>query len=82
VVGGLDVMGFTTQAQFLIGGGLEQELDGFTELPIDAQFKLSGQVKLLTLPGEMGENFKCLGLSRGDLTSPAAFILADRTMSL
>ena len=82
VVGGLDVMGFTTQAQFLIGGGLEQELDGFTELPIDAQLKLSGQVKLLTLPGEMGENFKCLGLSRGDITSPAAFFSADRTLSL
>jgi len=82
VAGGLDVMGFATQAQFLIGGGLEQELADFTELPIDAQLKLSGQVKLLTLPGEMGENFKCLGLSRGDITSPAAFNSADRTMSL
>jgi SAM-dependent MidA family methyltransferase len=79
---GLDVMGFTTQAQFLIGGGLEQELADFTNLPIDAQLKLSGQVKLLTLPGEMGENFKCLGLSRGDITTPAAFISSDRTMSL
>ena len=39
----------------------------FADLPIDAQLKLSGQVKLLTLPGEMGENFKCLGLSRGAL---------------
>ena len=79
---GLDVMGFTTQARFLIGGGLEQELADFTKLPIDAQLKLSGQVKLLTLPGEMGENFKCLGLSRGDITAPAAFSFADRTTSL
>jgi len=79
---GLDVMGFTTQAQFLIGGGLEQELADFTKMPIDAQLKLSGQVKLLTLPGEMGENFKCLGLSRGDITAPAAFSFADRTTSL
>ena len=82
MAGGLEVMGFTSQAQFLIGGGLEQELADFTELPIDAQLKLSGQVKLLTLPGEMGENFKCLGLSRGDLTAATAFISADRTMSL
>ena len=79
---GLDVLGFSTQAQFLIGGGLEQELADFAELPIDAQLKLSGQVKLLTLPGEMGENFKCLGLGRGDIIASAAFNSADRTMSL
>jgi SAM-dependent MidA family methyltransferase len=78
----LEVTGFVTQAQFLIAGGLDQELAEFSELPIDAQLKLSAQVKLLTLPGEMGENFKCLGLSRGGLTRPAAFGLVDRTASL
>lgn len=82
VAGGLDVAGFVTQAQFLIGGGLDQALADFSKLPIDAQLKLSGQVKLLTLPGEMGENFKCLGLSRGAITRPCAFGLADRTTSL
>jgi SAM-dependent MidA family methyltransferase len=78
----LDVVGYVTQAQFLIGGGLDDELADFGELPIDAQLKLSGQVKLLTLPGEMGENFKCVGLSRGPVPQPTAFKLADRTMSL
>jgi len=82
VEGGLDIAGFVAQAQFLIGGGLDQQLANFPELPIDAQLKLSAQVKLLTLPGEMGENFKCLGLSRGALTQPTAFGLADRTTSL
>ncbi len=80
--GGLDVAGFVTQAQFLIGGGLDQVLADFAELPIDAQLKLSGQVKLLTLPGQMGENFKCLGLTRGNIARPDAFGLADRTPSL
>ena len=79
---GLDVAGFTPQAQFLIGGGLDQELAEFSELPVAAQLELSGQVKLLTLPGEMGENFKCLGLSRGPVTRPGAFDLADRTAFL
>jgi len=79
---GLEIAGFATQAQFLIGGGLDQHLENFTELPIDAQLKLSSQVKLLTLPSEMGENFKCLGLSRGSQPQPAAFGLADRTTSL
>jgi len=79
---GLNIAGFVSQAQFLIGSGLDQLLEDFLEMPIDAQLKLSAQVKLLTLPGEMGENFKCLGLSRGALTKPAAFGLADRTTSL
>lgn len=79
---GLDISGFVTQAQFLIGGGLDQQLADFPELPLDAQLELSGQVKLLALPGEMGENFKCLGLSRGAITRPTAFGLADRTTSL
>ena len=79
---GLDVAGYTTQAHFLVGGGLEDELANFSELPTDAQLKLSGQVKLLTLPGEMGENFKCLGLSRGELEQPTAFAFADRTTTL
>jgi len=82
VENGLDIQGYVTQAQFLIGGGLDDELAGFEDLPIDAQLKLSGQVKLLTLPGEMGENFKCIGLSRGPVPRPTAFTLADRTMSL
>lgn len=79
---GLEVMGYVTQAHFLVGGGLDVELADFSDLPIDAQLKLSGQVKLLTLPGEMGENFKCLGLSRGAMDQPAAFTFADRTTTL
>lgn len=79
---GFDIAGFVTQAQFLIGGGLDAELAGVAELPINAQLELSKQVKLLTLPGEMGESFKCLGLTRGAVTTPDAFTLSDRTTSL
>lgn len=80
--GGLDVAGFVSQSQFLLGGGLDEVLADFSKLPIDAQLKLSREVKLLTLPGEMGENFKCLGLTRGAITRPGVFGLADRTTSL
>ena len=79
---GLEVAGYVTQAQFLLGGGLDREFENFSELPLDAQLKLSGQVKLLTLPQEMGENFKCLGLSRGMAFTPSAFGFADRTQRL
>ena len=79
---GLEVVGFTTQAQFLINGGLDAELAGLADLPIDAQLKLAGEVKMLTLPAEMGEHFKCLGLSRGSMLQPAAFRNADRRSAL
>ncbi len=82
VAGGLEIAGFVTQSQFLLGGGLDEVLSEFAEMPIEAQLKLSGEVKLLTLPGEMGENFKCLCLTRGAITRPGAFGLADRTLSL
>ena len=79
---GLDIAGFTSQAQFLIGAGLDEVLANFAEMPTDAQLRLSAEIKLLTLPTEMGENFKCLGLMRGNLEPPAAFGRADRTATL
>ena len=82
VSSGLEVAGYVTQAQFLLGGGLDEELKGLTEMPLEAQLELSGQVKMLTLPGEMGENIKCLGLSRGPVRRPAALVNADRTHAL
>jgi SAM-dependent MidA family methyltransferase len=75
---GLDVAGFVTQAQFLINSGLEEELTDLADLPVADQVELSRQVKMLTLPGEMGEHFKCIGLSRGELTGVTAFSGADR----
>ena len=60
VDGGADIAGFVTQAHFLINGGLQEELAGFMSLPVDEQLELSRQTKLLTLPGEMGEYFKCM----------------------
>ena len=82
VADGLDIVGYVSQAQFLINGGLDQELAGLSELPLESQLELSREVKLLTLPGEMGENVKCIGLSRGDTPRLAAFESADRTHTL
>ena len=79
---GLDILGYVTQAHFLLDGGLADELAGFSELPPAAQLQLSAQVKLLTLPGEMGENFKCLGLGRGAVGVPDGLAKSDRTNSL
>jgi SAM-dependent MidA family methyltransferase len=82
VEGGAGIAGFVSQAHFLINGGLQEELADFTSLPVKEQLELSRQTKLLTLPGEMGENFKCIGLSRGDITAPVAFRESDRAHML
>ena len=79
---GLELGGFVTQAQFLLGGGLDRHLAEFADLPTDAQLRLSAEIKLLTLPSEMGEHFKCLALTRGDAPLPSALDFADRTASL
>jgi SAM-dependent MidA family methyltransferase len=82
VENGLDIAGFVTQAQFLLAAGLDEAFANFAKMPTDAQLRLSAEIKLLTLPTEMGENFKCLGLMRGDLEPPAAFGRADLTATL
>jgi SAM-dependent MidA family methyltransferase len=82
VAQGLDVAGYATQAQFMLGAGLDAEMRGFDRLPLEEQVTLSGKIKTLTLPGEMGERFKCLALSKGAITTPSAFEHADRAHTL
>ena len=82
VENGLEIAGYLAQAQFLMGGGLDRQLARFADLPTDAQLKLSAEIKLLTLPSEMGEHFKCLAMSRGTVATPGVFDFADRTASL
>lgn len=79
---GLDIHGYQTQSQFLLGGGLQGEMKNYNALSTARQLELSGQIKTLTLPGEMGETFKCMALGRGDIDTPSAFHFADRTQTL
>ena len=78
----MDIVGYVTQSQFLMAGGLQDEMENFAELPLQKQLELSGQIKTLTLPGEMGENFKCIALGRGEVPTPSAFHHDDRTRTL
>ena len=59
---GLNVAGFTTQGQFLVEGGAAQRL---RPLRGAAAVESARALKTLVLPGEMGERFKLLLLSRG-----------------
>jgi SAM-dependent MidA family methyltransferase len=82
VAQGLEVAGYSAQAQFLMAGGLDDEMQGFDSLTTREQVALSRQVKTLTLPAEMGERFKCIALRKGSIATPTAFNLADRTHTL
>ncbi len=60
---GMDVVGFATQAHFLLNLGLLDLLD-VNEQTLPDFLQASGEVKRLTLPGEMGESFKVVAFSK------------------
>lgn len=73
---GLRLAGFTTQAHFLLGLGIETMV---AEAAGDAarQFELAQQIKRLVLPSGMGELFKVMALTRGIDTPLQGFRLQD-----
>ena len=78
VAADLDVAGYTTQAYFLLDCGLEDFLLQSGPTDTTAYLQAAQQAKTLILPGEMGERFKCIGLTRGiDITVPG-FRLQDQ----
>jgi SAM-dependent MidA family methyltransferase len=73
---GLEVLGFASQAAFLIGAGMESLLSTEMQLAGDdarTQAKLAGEARRLMLPGEMGEIFKVIALGRGYESPLAGF---------
>jgi len=79
--GGLEVLGYTSLAAFLVGSGLADELAAPASTPAE-QLALANEVKRLTLPSEMGELFKVLVVGRGVARAPSAFARGDRSASL
>ena len=78
--GGLEVLGYTSQARFLLNAGLPQLLQGMMAAS-DIQPTLSAVQKLVS-EAEMGELFKVLAVGRGMDTPLLGFIQGDRRDSL
>lgn len=78
----LEIMGFSTQAHFLMAAGLQQILEQETGDSARQDVELASQVRKLTLPGEMGERFKVIGLSRGLDHRLSGFAMRDLTHTL
>jgi SAM-dependent MidA family methyltransferase len=78
----LKIGGFATQAHFLIGNGIERLLADLASRELTARVQVARQAMVLTLPGEMGERFKVLALTR-DYDAPlAGFSVRDMAASL
>ena len=73
----LDVLGFTTQAQFLMSADLELQLAAHLEHAGTERAATLQAVKRLLLPGEMGEAFKIMALGRGVAEPLTGYRLRD-----
>ena len=62
---GLEVLGYTTQAEFVLAQGIHHDVIRLTDE--NARLSALSELKRLTLPGEMGEKFKVMALARGDI---------------
>ena len=60
---GLEVVGFTTQAAFLLGTGIEAQVASAPEGL--ARARLASLARTLLMPEQMGEAFKVMALGRG-----------------
>jgi SAM-dependent MidA family methyltransferase len=79
---GCEVAGYTTQAHFLIGCGLGDFVANVEGLELVQRLNLSRQAMVLTLPGEMGERFKVIALSKNYDSPLRGFVTRDLRHSL
>jgi SAM-dependent MidA family methyltransferase len=77
---GFELAGFTSQAAFLLNNGLQDRLE-VADPDAVAQHRRVQEAKRLTLPGEMGERFKVIGLQRG-IDASEQFAFGDQSHRL
>ncbi|MDP9084009.1 MAG: SAM-dependent methyltransferase [Pseudomonadota bacterium] len=71
------VAGFTTQAYFLAGLKVDQEMQIMAGNDVNRFARLANEARQLMLPGEMGERFKAMAWSRGIDAPLGGFQLQD-----
>lgn len=79
---GLVLLGYTSQASFLLDCDLEKILSASDPNDVRAHLALTQQIKKLTLPQEMGELVKVVALGRGLDKPLAGFRQQDRRARL
>jgi SAM-dependent MidA family methyltransferase len=74
---GFELAGFTTQAHFLAGLGIDREMRLAAGDDQNSFARLANQARQLMLPGEMGERFKAMAWLRGLELPLSGFGLLD-----
>jgi SAM-dependent MidA family methyltransferase len=79
---GAHLLGYVTQAHFLINNGLADLMREVSPEDVRAYQPLSAQMQKLTSPAEMGELFKVIALGKGTDEPLQSFIPGDRSRLL
>jgi SAM-dependent MidA family methyltransferase len=74
--------GFTTQAFFLAGLGIDRAMQAAARGNAHSFARLASEARQLMLPGEMGERFKVMAFTRGGGRARSGFALQDLRHSL
>lgn len=78
VTNGLQLLGFCSQAQFLINCGITGLLQRFSPTDMAAYAPVAAQAQKLLSPAEMGELFKVIALGKGYEQSLLGFTQGDK----
>jgi SAM-dependent MidA family methyltransferase len=78
---GFNVSGYTSQADFLVGNGLDRLLTHYDHMDLSTYIPVAQGVKKLLLPQEMGELFKVMALTKG-VVPPLKGFERDRRATL
>ena len=79
---GLEVLGYTSQARFLLNSGLPDLLNNLDQTDTKTLAQTHGAVQKLLSEAEMGELFKVMVLSRGLDQTLSGFSRGDRSAQL
>ncbi len=79
---GLQLVGYTTQAHFLINCGITDLLAQTDPESVRDYLPLSAQLQKLTSPAEMGELFKVIALGKGMGVPLSGFVAGDKSRLL
>lgn len=79
---GAHLLGYTSQAHFLVNGGITDFIRDISPDNLREYLPLSAQIQKLTSPAEMGELFKVIALGKGIDSALSNFLAGDKSRLL
>jgi SAM-dependent MidA family methyltransferase len=79
---GAHLLGYTSQAHFLVNGGIADFIKDISPDNLREYLPLSAQIQKLTSPAEMGELFKVIALGKGFDAPLSNFLAGDKSRLL